>query len=544
DYFKESLAKMEESHPGAPTIDNVIEKLERQQREAILKKIESANYELDSSREDIFEAFGGQRDTPYSEEELNTFATESDVTRSRLNKRWIIRKGDNCYLFMGGEYGSPVSVGELVDAAKIDLAAAVSSGVDFYRYNKKEEKIMKSEKDLLRDYSTLARHIHVDLAAQKSKYNWKTKTLIEAPCPLRLTTPEFNPEVDQYLRLLGGQYAEQLLDWVSLVTKLDEPCAALFLHGASGAGKSLLTLGLSRLWTVGTPTQIRDVLSNFNDALVGSPLVVADEKIHSSNNKEVGSAELRNLIQEYSRPLRRKFQANSTLMGALRVIITANNTNVLGWKENLNGSDIKAIQDRILSIHVGSESANFLRALSHQQRCDFVDKDVIAKHALWLRDTRVHKGNVRFLVEGCDQSFHYSLVTNNGINSAVLHWLVGYLQDPQKLDSKGVYQVRIYDGRLLVNVQALVEHWDLYKTNTDKNVAVAHRISMTLSNLSESTKKQLPNGIGTNTSYWKIQTDYLLNWSRDTGYASDEEILAALAKNSVLPGHKKAKAFV
>lgn len=318
---------------------------------------------------------------------------------------------------------------------------------------------------------------------------------------MRNLKPEFNADVDQYLTLLGGKYAEQLLDWVSLVTKLDEPCAALFLHGASGAGKSLLTLGLSRLWTIGTPTQIRDVLSNFNDSLVGSPLVVADEKIHSSTQKEVGSAELRNLIQEYSRPLRRKFQSNSTLMGALRVIITANNKTVLGWKENLNGSDLKAIEDRILSIHVGPESALFLRTLSNEQRRTFVEQDIIAKHALWLRDNRVPSSNARFLVEGCDKTFHLSLVTNNGINSAVLHWLVGYLQDPERLDNKGVYHVRVHEGQLLVNVQALLDQWDLYKTNTDKYSAVAHRISTSLSNMSEPKKKQLPNGLGVNTCY-------------------------------------------
>ncbi|MEI6805570.1 MAG: hypothetical protein WCK49_03575, partial [Myxococcaceae bacterium] len=264
--FEGSLSKMRALSEDAPTIEDVIEKLSRKQTSTQ----ETEDSEL---RGNICDAFRGERDTPYTEQELQSFATEARISRDRLNKRWIIRKGDSCYLFLGGQYGSPVSMSELVDAARVDLSPATTAGVECFYYNDKGQQVEKREKELLQDYSSLARHVVADLSAQKSTYDWKTQTLTEAPCPMRDLAPVFSKNVDQYLRLLGADSQEQLLDWVSLVTKLETPCAALFLHGTSGAGKSLLALGLARLWTKGNPTQLKDVLGSFNDSLSGCPLV-------------------------------------------------------------------------------------------------------------------------------------------------------------------------------------------------------------------------------------------------------------------------------
>lgn len=319
--------------------------------------------------QDIVEAFAGKRDRPYTEEELDGFATEAGIPRSRLNKRWIIRKGNSYYLFLGGKYKRPVSSRELTLAARTALLPAITAGVTCSRYNTKGQWVPKTSKELLRDYSTLARNIVVDLAAQKSTYDWTTKTLTEAPCPLRDLKPAFNETVDQYLRLLGGDFEDELLTWIASVTKLDTPSRALLLCGPPGTGKTLLAQGLSRLWTAKSPTQVRDVWAVFNNAITVSPLIVADEQI---------SVKLRHAIQKHSQTLRRPCQPNVPLQGALRFIVTTSSENKCA---------LHPIQDLILPIQVSRGTGAFLNSLG-DERNTLVQGDAIAKHALWLRDNR------------------------------------------------------------------------------------------------------------------------------------------------------------
>jgi hypothetical protein len=524
--FTASLHKMQMAAADAPTIEDVIEKLSRKQSE------EPPVPTAEINRADILDAFGGKRDTPYSEEELDRFAEEAGIPRSRLNTRWIIRKGDLCYLFLDGKYGTPVTINELVDAARIDLAPAVTSGVMLHRINGKGQIVPKNERELLAEYGTVARLMVEDLSAEKTRYDYTEKTLVSAPCPIRQLEPTYSEHVHRYLTLLGNQSKEQLLDWVALVTKLEKPCAALFLYGAPGTGKSLLAQGLSRLWTTGAMTYLKDILTKYNDTLSQSPLVVADEQIPHSAQKEGGSAELRSLIQEYSRQQKRRYRDNAPLLGALRLMIATNNKSVLGWQESLNGDDIQAIRDRFLCINVGRESAQYLREIGEEAREQFVKHDAIAKHALWLRDNRKVETNTRFLVKGNDDAFSESLVTSSLMGSAVLHWLSCYLQNPFKLDSQTDGLIRIHEGQILVTARALVENWETYITNTDKRLADIHKISATLSNISEPKKKQLSDSNKHRHNYWRVENKYLLHWNQETGFASEEAISNALAQHS------------
>ena len=80
----------------------------------------------------------------------------------------------------------------------------------------------------------------------------------------------------------GLQYAlsndcDLLLDWIACVTVLDEPCAAIYLAGMPGVGKTLLADALARLYTLVGPTPLADVVGPFNDKLLYCPIVLADE---------------------------------------------------------------------------------------------------------------------------------------------------------------------------------------------------------------------------------------------------------------------------
>lgn len=531
-HFKPSLAKMASTQSDAPTIDDVIEKIGRQQEAARKEASESAGSGCDSITQRIRLAFAGERETPYTDEELECFAKEQGVSRQDFTKRWIVEEGASYYVFKGGDYQAPVSLHGLYNTAYTDLAPAITAGVDCFRITDKGASIEKTEKQLIRNYGTTAKRAIATFSASKSYYDWKTDTFVEAVCPLRPLAPEYSEQVDRYLRLLGGKQAQILLDWVSVVTKLDEPCAALFLHGVPGSGKTLLANGLTRLWSEGEATNINQVLgSAFNAALTNCPLILADEQLPSFIKREGSTAELRELIQGTQRTLTRKFKSVITLKGAVRLIITANNRNLFNTRDALSNEDISAVRDRILYLYAGQESKDYLSAMNRAERKEMVVGDEIAKHALWLRDHHQPQNEDRFMVPGQDSLFHQSLVTGTGFRPDVCQWLTNYLLNPNPVNHDSERLIRIEDGQLLVTARALSSFWKIYD-GTDKKPPRALLISDALSGLS-SGKKHLRNGNDVPTNYWKIRTELLIGWNIETGYAEEQQILTALesAKN-------------
>jgi hypothetical protein len=226
-----------------------------------------------------------------------------------------------------------------------------------------------------------------------------------------------------------------------------------------------------------------------------------------------------------SQPLRRKYKGPAEIVGSARLIMTANNMNLLGNSEYLSSEDVGALQNRILYIYSDKNSEDFLNSLSHDEREDFVKGDILAKHALWLRDNRKVEIGPRLLVPGNTSRFYNSLATATGIRSALCDWLTSYLQEPNLIDNTGKLLVRIDSGELFVNSKVLNQNWGTYETNTKPPTAAM--ISAGLSGLSNG-KRQLPAQNNKPTNYWRIRTDLLLSWNMENDHATDQEIIEAL----------------
>ncbi|MEI6805483.1 MAG: primase-helicase family protein [Myxococcaceae bacterium] len=376
----------------APSLDDVIKKIVRHQenQEAVQAHAQETRSAVLKRR--IRNAFGGTREDPYTPEELQRFQDENGVSREDFTNRWIIQNGVSFYVFKNGRYKKPIGYGELVNTAYKDLAPAYTSGLDVFRITPKGAVVKKSAEELVEQYGTVVESSKATFTLQKSHYDWKTETFEEAVCPLRNLKPEFSQTVDNYFRALGGALYEKLNDWVSVVTQLDKPCSALFLHGVPSAGKTLMASGLTRLWSEGEATDINQVLgSAFNKALMNCPLILADEQLPSFIKKEGSTAELRALIQGTQRRVTRQFKSAIMLKGAVRLIITANNRNLFNKRDALSNEDIEAVQDRILYLYAGQESKDYLSAMTLAERKEMVFGDEIAKHALWLRDNHQHQ---------------------------------------------------------------------------------------------------------------------------------------------------------
>lgn len=522
--FATSLAIMRDQSRDCPDLESVEEKIRRHQVSVLEDQAATQADEMRARKRLLRAALG--REYPYTDEELATFAERSECTRFDFDKRWVIQKDKTYYIYKAGSYCAPVSRHEFIEAAERDLAPASSAGVELYKVNQQGEITPRTPTELMRYYGLVARRVAVDMTAQYSRFDARTETIIEAPCPMRTIEPEQVPEVDEWVRALAGDEAEKLLDWMAVVTSLNEPCAALYFEGPPGTGKTMFADGMSRIWTQEGPSTLEQAFASFNDGIARCPLVLADEMLPKDFKGAGKTGELRQFIQGRVRPLKRKFMPDATLHGCVRLVITANNKDLLASRENLSSSDIDAIIDRILYISCSADARHYLQSLPHETLLGFVRDDLLAKHALWLRDNRDVKRGHRFLIAGENSTLHRSLTTSAGLRSAVCHWLVSYLLEPTKIDTTKTLLVRVHKGKLLATTRGMIKYWQMYETNEDP--PPAGPLSKALAGLSKSGKHQLTAGDGRRTNYWRVSTSNLLTWADNNGYADIEELHALL----------------
>lgn len=534
--WKPSLDKMKAADPDSPGFDDLVVKADRAQRKAAEDAAKKKQEEDDAVRARIFQAFGGKRSEPYSEEELDAFAKDAGVSRADFRKRWVLENSGHHYLFFDGQYQStPVLSQSLWLAAEKMLSPAIKAGIDLHVPTKDNEGIRRLTQDeIVERYGTHFREVEMDLRAQRARYDLERDVLVEAPCPLRPLIPEYSEPVEYWLtQLAGPDMLAKVLDWIATVTLLDEPNAALYLSGNSGAGKTLLADGLARLWTLNGPTEMDSIAGNFNEDAAHCPLIFADEKVPDELLKGDGTGWLRQLIQGRSMKLRRKYKPEATLHGAIRVIFAANNDTLLHTRALLTPDDAEAVAKRILHVpvdYLGREVLEFMREDSPDVLESFVRGDVIAKHALWLKQTRPINHGKRFMVEGGSSALERALLTSSDISASVIEWCLGYLTQPSKVDTRKTLLVRIDRGRLLVNVKALTQHWNDYIPERRDKVYSAQTLANALAAVSEKMPIRLSGADGHPVDYREVKLDVLHGWGHSKGFATHEQIDAALGK--------------
>lgn len=529
-HFAQSLQLM---GPDALTLEDIQRKIERglekQAEITIAKEAEEATNRKLRIRQ-AFAAIDPEREHPYTETELEAFSDKAKCSRDEFRKRWIIQRGPQFYLWCAGSYSAPYSDRDCWNATLRDLAPACSGGVELYTVSETGAPFRKTLPMLMADYGSVATDYVLDLRQQEAFYDNAARLFVEAPAPLRKLEPTYDQDVALWLEIMCGSALPDVLNWIALLTSLDEICAALMITGGPGTGKSLLAHGLSRLWSTDQPTDLESAMGNFNEALARCPLVFADEQLPKDLRGFARTAELRQFIAARSRPYKKKFAHESKILGAIRLMIAANNEEILAIQENLSTNDIEAIGDRFYHVRANAEAAPFLLRFCDTNR--FVKGDAIAKHALWLRDNHPIQRAGRFLIKSPDREFYRSLTTRSGIRSAVCQWCIGYLKDPRRVDASGKYLARIKGGQLLVNVQAMLgEAWGFYVPN--EQTPPTGRLTSALAGLSSRrTHSTIPGPKGGSLQYRVIDTESLLAWASETEFASRDEIVSALEKNT------------
>lgn len=496
---------------------------------------------------DAWKAHRVDRDTPYTETEIIGFkerlALESDQA---LDKRWIIQHASAYYVLFNGSYLPPIGKEAILASLTRDLAPAHTAQVNLHVMTEKGEAVLMTRDMIMERYGSVARQTIIDLNARATTYDPVTQRITEAPCPIRRLTPTFHADINEWLIALGGEAASKLIQWVAFVTHLDRPCVMLYLDGPPGTGKSLLMRGLARLWNdSGNPAELSRAIESFNDTVMRCALVVADEHI-PKEMMEDGTKVLREFQQNRGRDVNRKFLPGATMVGCIRLIVASNNKHLIQTNELLTSDDVAAIGERILHVKTTPKAAELLKKHGDFAVAGWVDNDMIAEHALYLRDNMKALGipapQGRFMIMNEGFTLSEALATGSGERSSVLHWLVGYLQRPERYNALNLYYCHVRKapedeiGELYVNPQALIESWDIYQTNTKPKQAF--RLSQAIVGLSHAGRKTVRIA-GKAVHFYSVKVDYLISWAEDNGISNREEILTALKKPTEIQARKQ-----
>lgn len=494
--------------------------------ESMLRSKQTASRSALSIR--IREAFQDGRTEPYTPEEVEEFATLQECSVEQMKRRFVLQKGKMYWLFFNGRYVR-YSVDDVLAGATRDLAPAISLGIDLTKISKTGSS-PKTPGELVREYGTAIQEISYSYSAMTDKYDPLARELILAPTPVRVIA-QFNPKVDAWLRILSGQYYPRLVVWMASIFDLTTPAAALYLDGMRGTGKSLLAMGLSKAYSPDRPASLEEAIGGqWNEALLKSPIVFGDESAPVDWRGRPKTAELREFIQARTRPLARRYHDSATIKGSVRLILAANNKNLLASPgENLTENDIAAIAERFFYLPVEDAAREYLKRLEPGETLKWVDGDQIAAHARWFFENVPIPRDTRFIASDENDVTLVKAMLSSGLRGSICQWLSSYLLNPKKFGPFAPRYVKVREEQIYVKARIIGDLWSSV-LNTKSDPPSMGAIARALGGMSsEITLREVDSrGKVITSKYRKISREVLYQWIADTGYMTEEEFMQSL----------------
>lgn len=411
----------------------------------------------------------------YTDAEIAAFAAEQGCTVEEFRKRWVIVHGGACFVYGARGYRPAVknqldiSLALKKHLAPVPPSSKSAAGIDWTYPIGAGEKDKTTDRFIV-EYGSLATHYVLSTSIERSYYDATTETFYERVCPLRKLEPTYDEQVDSWLRLLGGSNAEALLDWVATCPDLSQPNCAVYLYASKDCGKTLFANGMSGLWGH-APSTMTSAVSSFNSTLLLNPLIFADEEFP----RGVTSGFIREFVAALSRPLRRKNMPEATLLGAIRLVMAANNSEMLKFdREDFSPEDVDAVASRILYVKSNPQAADYLKSVGgFDATAQWLKESRIARHALWLHFNREVKKGSRFAIESESENgeIRSNIVTNGMMRERVVEWICKALLETWMEPNPGI---RFGGGELYVNVSFVHQKWE--QLLADKNAPSLKKI--------------------------------------------------------------------
>jgi dephospho-CoA kinase len=316
---------------------------------------------------------------------------------------------------------------------------------------------VKTRAAILQAYASIARSVVHDMTAPRGGWDSKTDTITFAAA-VPVVEPVYHADVAGWLATLDSH----LTDAISVVPKHDRMLQAIVLIGPASAGKTLIANGIGQIY--GSAPISGDVASaQFNSDMIRQPIIFMDER-PSKAYKEEGTTLIRRFQTEYSRRLDEKFRARVRLDGFPRLIIAANNMDVLKTNEDMSQDDRDAFAERLLVIDM-AVGKPYLDAFGKERiQAEWLDGRKLAQHFLWLARNHVIKNQgTRFDVEHVQSALHLDLAAQNGTAADVAYWILSYIAEPQKVE-RAHYPAK-YDpdrGTVRICPKAVYQGWSMY----------------------------------------------------------------------------------
>lgn len=287
--------------------------------------------------------------------------------------------------------------------------------------------------------------------------------------------PEYDEEVDEWLKVLFGSQYEDACRWIAFALAFDEgPICAMSVMGGQGVGKKLLTQGLSECLRVPMVATDADLVSNYQYGLLKTPFLVVNEGWSQRTGGKHAADKFREITSGDPIEINRRYKDPVYIKNPVRVVFTANNLDVikmLCYRRDLSQADREALAIRLMHFDVGSEASIWLRrkggmAYTGRQGRRWIAPDaggksdfIVAKHFLWLYKSRhdLWKPGQRLLVEGTgSQDLMFEMQTQVGSATLVVEAILRMIESPA---IKRDMVVDSDSGRVWVLTNGILEFW-------------------------------------------------------------------------------------
>lgn len=465
-----------------------------------------------------------------------------------LKRHLLVSVGEACYV-MGddGRYDSQGVTSKQV-IAKIRSSPQLSPLITTTQEGEKGREMDRTSQQLLNEYATVVKEVHAVPGLRGAHIDNidAPHAVLKIPCYSlnEKLTPRFDTEVDEWLHKLrqgDEQSYRDLCRWIGFALAFtDGPICALSLKGAAGAGKKMLVQGLAECLTVPALASAKDLTTDYAYGLLKSPFLVVDEGWPVSKSGQSIADSFRSLVGGGRISVNTKYNAPVELTAPVRVIMTANNMDIvkgLSHKRELSPEDRQAIAVRLLHMDCGDEAtcqaSAWLRergglAFTGKEGRRWIHSDggidgdyVVARHFLYLHANRYRYGKVggRFLVEGnSDPALLYALRTEGGSTPVIIETLLRMLEiKPMKFDG-----LAVVDGKLYVVPAEVLEFYR-------RNMLQTHRQTISMNAVQNALrgvvvrdgveKKALPTREYMGQKDWKeLDRDILLQVAQTDGW--------------------------